>query len=161
MLLFSLSKNNTDKPHVFRFFMTGYLPLGFEFAVELTFPECEGTSSGLLNCSAQVTGTILMTASKGLLYAWGLLYVWMCLEMINSHADSAHLPSIFQIFGIIFTIGQGKIIDHFGTFAGNIFLCVFLLIGTIMTGRVCPPPPPQSSFTVDWTLDSSACSCYS
>ncbi|KAG9336471.1 hypothetical protein JZ751_002818 [Albula glossodonta] len=75
------------------FFMTGYLPLGFEFAVELTYPESEGTSSGLLNCSAQV-------------------------------------------FGIIFTIGQGKIIDHFGTLAGNIFLCVFLFIGTVMTGFI-------------------------
>ncbi|XP_069371664.1 choline/ethanolamine transporter flvcr2b isoform X1 [Paralichthys olivaceus] len=75
------------------FFMTGYLPLGFEFAVELTYPESEGTSSGLLNCSAQV-------------------------------------------FGIIFTICQGKIIDTFGTLAGNIFLCVFLLIGTIMTGFI-------------------------
>lgn len=75
------------------FFMTGYLPLGFEYAVELTYPESEGTSSGLLNCSAQV-------------------------------------------FGIIFTICQGKIIDHFGTLAGNIFLCVFLLIGTIMTGVI-------------------------
>ncbi|XP_038554125.1 feline leukemia virus subgroup C receptor-related protein 2-like isoform X1 [Micropterus salmoides] len=73
--------------------MTGYLPLGFEFAVELTYPESEGTSSGLLNCSAQV-------------------------------------------FGIIFTICQGKIIDSFGTLAGNIFLCVFLLIGTIMTGLI-------------------------
>lgn len=38
----------------YRFFMTGYLPLGFEFAVELTYPESEGTSSGLLNVSAQV-----------------------------------------------------------------------------------------------------------
>lgn len=42
-----------------RFFMTGYLPLGFEFAVELTYPESEGTSSGLLNCSAQVTSPLL------------------------------------------------------------------------------------------------------
>uniref|UniRef100_A0A667XYN5 Choline/ethanolamine transporter FLVCR1 n=1 Tax=Myripristis murdjan TaxID=586833 RepID=A0A667XYN5_9TELE len=74
------------------FFMTGYLPLGFEFAVELTYPESEGTSSGLLNCSAQV-------------------------------------------FGIIFTICQGKIIDAWGTLTGNIFLCIFLLIGTVMTGR--------------------------
>ncbi|KAK1793253.1 hypothetical protein P4O66_011636 [Electrophorus voltai] len=73
------------------FFMTGYLPLGFEFAVELTYPESEGTSSGLLNCSAQV-------------------------------------------FGIIFTICQGKIIDYYGTLAGNIFLSVFLLLGTILTG---------------------------
>uniref|UniRef100_A0A672T0P2 FLVCR choline and putative heme transporter 2 n=1 Tax=Sinocyclocheilus grahami TaxID=75366 RepID=A0A672T0P2_SINGR len=73
------------------FFMTGYLPLGFEFAVELTYPESEGTSSGLLNCSAQV-------------------------------------------FGIIFTICQGKIMDSFNTLAGNLFLCAFLLIGTIITG---------------------------
>ncbi|XP_048107204.1 feline leukemia virus subgroup C receptor-related protein 2-like isoform X1 [Alosa alosa] len=75
------------------FFMTGYLPLGFEFAVELTYPESEGTSSGLLNCSAQV-------------------------------------------FGIIFIICEGKIIDSYGILPGNIFLCVFLLIGTIMTGII-------------------------
>ncbi|KAG7260732.1 hypothetical protein CRUP_026889 [Coryphaenoides rupestris] len=75
------------------FFMTGYLPLGFEFAVELTYPESEGTSSGLLNCSA-------------------------------------------QLFGIIFTICQGKIMDAWGTLAANIFLCIFLLIGTILTGFI-------------------------
>lgn len=40
-----------------------------------------------------------------------------------------------QVFGIIFTICQGKIIDDYGTLAGNIFLCAFLLIGTIMTGE--------------------------
>ena len=39
-----------------RFFMTGFLPVGFEFAAELTYPEAEGTSSGLLNASAQVIG---------------------------------------------------------------------------------------------------------
>ncbi|XP_066533076.1 heme transporter FLVCR2 isoform X2 [Hoplias malabaricus] len=75
------------------FFMTGYLPLGFEFAVELTYPESEGMSSGLLNCSAQV-------------------------------------------FGIIFTICQGNIIDSFGTLAGNLFLCAFLVIGTILTALI-------------------------
>uniref|UniRef100_UPI00398EE403 choline/ethanolamine transporter flvcr2a isoform X2 n=1 Tax=Pristiophorus japonicus TaxID=55135 RepID=UPI00398EE403 len=75
------------------FFMTGYLPLGFEFGAELTYPESEGTSSGLLNESAQV-------------------------------------------FGIIFTISQGKLIDHFGTVAGNIFIFVFLLVGTILTALI-------------------------
>lgn len=34
--------------------MTGYLPVGFEFAAELTYPEPEGTSAGLLNASSQV-----------------------------------------------------------------------------------------------------------
>ena len=45
------------------FFMTGYLPVGFEFAAELTHPEPESTSSGLLNLSAQVilTFSILNT----------------------------------------------------------------------------------------------------
>ncbi|EEB10749.1 conserved hypothetical protein [Pediculus humanus corporis] len=40
------------------FFMTGYLPVGFEFAAELTYPEPEGTSAGLLNASSQVFGII-------------------------------------------------------------------------------------------------------
>ncbi|KAK2723563.1 uncharacterized MFS-type transporter C09D4.1-like isoform X2 [Artemia franciscana] len=48
------------------FFMTGYLPVGFEFAAELTYPEPEGTSSGLLNASAQVFG-ILLTLLAGYL----------------------------------------------------------------------------------------------
>lgn len=43
---------------VLGFFMTGYLPLGFEFAAEITYPESEGTSSGLLNASAQVFGIL-------------------------------------------------------------------------------------------------------
>ncbi|NXV54017.1 FLVC2 protein, partial [Uria aalge] len=78
---------------VLGFFMTGYLPLGFEFAAELTYPESEGTSSGLLNVSA-------------------------------------------QIFGIAFTIGQGQIMDRYGTKAGNIFLCSFLFLGTVMTAFI-------------------------
>lgn len=36
------------------FFMTGYLPMGFDFAAELTYPCPEGLSSGFLNASAQV-----------------------------------------------------------------------------------------------------------
>lgn len=48
------------------FFMTGYLPVGFEFAAELTFPESEGTSSGLLNVSAQVFGIILILGMRAM-----------------------------------------------------------------------------------------------
>ena len=39
------------------FFMTGYLPIGFEFAAELSYPNPEGTSAGLLNAAAQVIKT--------------------------------------------------------------------------------------------------------
>lgn len=37
-----------------RFFMNGYLPVGFEFASEVTYPEPEGTTSGILNAVVQV-----------------------------------------------------------------------------------------------------------
>jgi FLVCR family feline leukemia virus subgroup C receptor-related protein len=46
---------------VLGFFMTGYLPLGFEFAAEITYPESEATSSGLLNASAQLFGILCTT----------------------------------------------------------------------------------------------------
>ncbi|XP_032881210.1 feline leukemia virus subgroup C receptor-related protein 1 isoform X1 [Amblyraja radiata] len=75
---------------VLGFFMTGYLPLGFEFGVEITYPESEGTSSGLLNASA-------------------------------------------QLFGIVFTLAQGKLKADYNTFTGNIFLCSWIFVGIILT----------------------------
>ncbi|XP_052241720.1 feline leukemia virus subgroup C receptor-related protein 2-like isoform X3 [Dreissena polymorpha] len=48
------------------FFMTGYLPVGFEFAAEITYPEPEGTSSGLLNAAAQVFGILLTIGMRAL-----------------------------------------------------------------------------------------------
>ncbi|TRY61137.1 hypothetical protein TCAL_08277 [Tigriopus californicus] len=60
-----------DKTHAYKFFMTGYLPLGFEFAAEITFPESEGTSSGLLNASAQVFGIICTLSAERFLEITG------------------------------------------------------------------------------------------
>ncbi|XP_015108492.1 uncharacterized MFS-type transporter C09D4.1 [Diachasma alloeum] len=53
------------------FFMTGYLPVGFEFAAELTYPEPEGTSAGLLNAVTQICGIILTTLYRILINTWG------------------------------------------------------------------------------------------
>lgn len=78
---------------VLGFFMTGYLPLGFEFAVEITYPESEGTSSGLLNAAA-------------------------------------------QIFGILFTLAQGKLTSDYDPRAGNIFLCAWMFVGIIFTALI-------------------------
>uniref|UniRef100_A0A3Q4GRS9 FLVCR choline and heme transporter 1 n=1 Tax=Neolamprologus brichardi TaxID=32507 RepID=A0A3Q4GRS9_NEOBR len=69
-----------------------YLPLGFEFGVEITYPESEGTSSGLLNAFA-------------------------------------------QIFGIIFTLIQGKLTTDHGPLSGNLFLCAWIFLGIILTGK--------------------------
>lgn len=38
--------------------MTGYLPVGFEYGVEITYPENEAISSSLLNVSAQVSASM-------------------------------------------------------------------------------------------------------
>ncbi|XP_022663791.1 feline leukemia virus subgroup C receptor-related protein 2-like isoform X2 [Varroa destructor] len=53
------------------FFMTGYLPLGFEFASELTYPEHENTSAGLLNAAAQLFGVLFTSAATELLGRFG------------------------------------------------------------------------------------------
>ncbi|CAD5213028.1 unnamed protein product [Bursaphelenchus okinawaensis] len=42
------------------FFMTGYLPVGFEYGAELTYPASEGTTSGLLNFFAQIFGIAMV-----------------------------------------------------------------------------------------------------
>ncbi|XP_075719430.1 choline/ethanolamine transporter FLVCR1 isoform X2 [Rhinoderma darwinii] len=99
MLIFTFTLNLENIIIVFLtggalgFFMTGYLPLGFEFAVEITYPESEGTSSGLLNASA-------------------------------------------QIFGILFTLAQGKLITDYSPQAGNIFLCAWMFVGIILTALI-------------------------
>lgn len=49
---------NIVKIAFYRFFMTGYLAVGFEFGTELTYPESEGTSSGILNAASQIFGII-------------------------------------------------------------------------------------------------------
>lgn len=51
--------------------MTGYLPVGFEFAAELTYPEPEGTSAGLLNAVCQVFGIVFTILYGRTLNAWG------------------------------------------------------------------------------------------
>ncbi len=40
---------------MFRFFQCGFLPVGFEYAAEVTYPVPESLSSGLINCAAQVS----------------------------------------------------------------------------------------------------------
>lgn len=44
--------------------MTGYLAIGFEFAAEITFPAAEGTTSALLNASAQVPIRSMETSTR-------------------------------------------------------------------------------------------------
>ncbi|KAM0732151.1 Choline/ethanolamine transporter flvcr2a [Formica fusca] len=68
---------------VLGFFITGYLPVGFEFAAELTYPEPEGTAAGLLNAVVQVFGITFTTLYGFLFKEFGDLWanVAMCIGL--------------------------------------------------------------------------------
>ncbi|GFY60521.1 feline leukemia virus subgroup C receptor-related protein 2, partial [Trichonephila inaurata madagascariensis] len=53
------------------FIMTGYLPAGFDFGAEITYPEPEAMSASLLNTSTQIFSIILTNISSPLLQAHG------------------------------------------------------------------------------------------
>ncbi|KIH56626.1 transporter, major facilitator family protein [Ancylostoma duodenale] len=96
---------------VLGFFMTGYLPIGFEFAAEITFPAAEGTTGGLLNASAQIFGMLLTLAMGQVMH--GISTFWCNIIMSTAlilgtfltilikedqkrqkaHAGRAHLPT--------------------------------------------------------------------
>ncbi|XP_012267338.2 uncharacterized MFS-type transporter C09D4.1 isoform X2 [Athalia rosae] len=67
---------------VLGFFMTGYLPVGFEFAAELTYPEPEGTSAGLLNAATQLVGICFTTLSGYLFNACGAFWSNIALSVM-------------------------------------------------------------------------------
>uniref|UniRef100_A0A182MYU5 Major facilitator superfamily (MFS) profile domain-containing protein n=1 Tax=Anopheles dirus TaxID=7168 RepID=A0A182MYU5_9DIPT len=48
------------------FFMTGFQPIGYEFAAELTFPEPDGPVMGILNISTQIFGIVITLMISGL-----------------------------------------------------------------------------------------------
>jgi FLVCR family feline leukemia virus subgroup C receptor-related protein len=73
--------------------MTGYLAVGYELAAELTYPESEGTSSGMLN-------------------------------------------AVVQVFGIIFTLVYGWILQASGDKKANLFLAGTLVLGTLFTAMI-------------------------
>ncbi|KAL7670143.1 hypothetical protein ACOME3_005081 [Neoechinorhynchus agilis] len=49
------------------FTMTGFLPIGFELAAEITYPIMEDISSGVLNWSAQIFGIVLTYSHAAIL----------------------------------------------------------------------------------------------
>ncbi|KAI4489845.1 hypothetical protein M0804_004027 [Polistes exclamans] len=72
-----------DKTHKYKFFMTGYLPVGFELAAELTYPEPEGTSAGLLNAVTQVFGILFTILYRYLIKLLGDLWanIILCIAL--------------------------------------------------------------------------------
>lgn len=53
--------------------MNGYLLVGYELSAELTYPESEGTSTGLLNSSGQVFGIAFIILYSEILDRWSVV----------------------------------------------------------------------------------------
>nr|XP_042910306.1 feline leukemia virus subgroup C receptor-related protein 1 isoform X2 [Parasteatoda tepidariorum] len=55
-------------------FMTGYLPAGFDFGAEITYPEPEAMSGSLLNASTQIFSILFTHAASSLLQNYNDFY---------------------------------------------------------------------------------------
>lgn len=62
------------------FFMNSYYPVGFEYAVELTYPSPEATSSGILISSAQTVGITLTLTAEIILEKLGAFWALMLMS---------------------------------------------------------------------------------
>lgn len=75
--------------------MTGYLPVGFELASEITYPESEGTSSGLINAGAQIFGIVFTILHGWLISVINEFWANMCLigMLLGGTLLTAFIPS--------------------------------------------------------------------
>ncbi|VUZ38873.1 unnamed protein product, partial [Hymenolepis diminuta] len=75
------------------FFQSGMLPLGFEYAAEITYPVDEGITSGILNTSAHIFGIILTHVATAMDDRFGSLptniFILVCML-------AAAVPSCFM-----------------------------------------------------------------
>ncbi|KAF5283926.1 hypothetical protein FQR65_LT13687 [Abscondita terminalis] len=77
------------------FFMTGLLPVGFELAAELTYPEPEGTSAGLLNAACQIFGIAFTSLYSLIFHQLGDIWanIIMCAMLILGTIFTACIQS--------------------------------------------------------------------
>ncbi|KAK3923194.1 putative MFS-type transporter [Frankliniella fusca] len=72
---FSVSSGNMVLVYVTAGFLgfctTGYVPVGYEFGAELTYPHSESTSVGLLNAAGESIGIILVLGAGEVLQLYG------------------------------------------------------------------------------------------
>uniref|UniRef100_A0A5K3FP62 MFS domain-containing protein n=2 Tax=Mesocestoides corti TaxID=53468 RepID=A0A5K3FP62_MESCO len=94
------------------FFQSGFLPLGFEYAAEITYPVDEGLSSGILNTSAHIFGVILtlvatalegkyggLSANLFMLVSMALAAIPACFMKDDLRRQRAHEKMVIEVEG--------------------------------------------------------------
>ncbi|KAK8784884.1 hypothetical protein V5799_008750 [Amblyomma americanum] len=64
------------------FFMTGYIPIGLQFAAEITYPMPEGMSANIMNVSAQAIGFLMILGSSHIQETYGDFVSNICLSAL-------------------------------------------------------------------------------
>ncbi|VDD83781.1 unnamed protein product [Mesocestoides corti] len=85
------------------FFQSGFLPLGFEYAAEITYPVDEGLSSGILNTSAHIFGVILTLVATALEGKYGGLSanLFMLVSMALAAIPACEIDLLSLIFRLV------------------------------------------------------------
>ncbi|XP_073986340.1 histamine transporter isoform X2 [Rhodnius prolixus] len=80
------------------FFMTGYLPVGFELGSELTYPEPEGTGIGILNGFCQIFGILFTIGYSTLIEHIGVIHASNALSasLVAGSALTCAIPKKYR-----------------------------------------------------------------
>ncbi|KAJ4431830.1 hypothetical protein ANN_20435 [Periplaneta americana] len=73
-----------DRTHRFKCFLGGYMPIAYDFAAELTYPEPEGMTAGILILPAQISGALFTLGYGEMLRSVGPLWanVTLCCTLL-------------------------------------------------------------------------------
>lgn len=82
----SIDSNSVSKNAITfrRYFLVGYVALGYEMCAEYTYPESEGITAGILNVANNVYGIVLILIMGRLLEVYGDIpvHVGLCIALL-------------------------------------------------------------------------------
>ncbi|XP_021935792.1 feline leukemia virus subgroup C receptor-related protein 1-like isoform X3 [Zootermopsis nevadensis] len=73
------------------FFLGGYVPIAYSFSYEVTYPEPEGTSSGMLSAAAQIVTTIFTLLYAAMISSLGNVWANIAFSLILLIGTIIHL----------------------------------------------------------------------
>ncbi|KDR23327.1 feline leukemia virus subgroup C receptor-related protein 1-like isoform X2 [Zootermopsis nevadensis] len=80
-----------DRTLKYMFFLGGYVPIAYSFSYEVTYPEPEGTSSGMLSAAAQIVTTIFTLLYAAMISSLGNVWANIAFSLILLIGTIIHL----------------------------------------------------------------------